>query len=148
MNSLFKTITGGSRQTQVESIAPFSSPMIVNKSSKIFIKDLELFMSIGILDEEKAEKQRVIVNVEMDVEPNKQWQKDEITDVVSYADVIDRVQMIASAEHTNLVETLAEKIVEAALSFPSVLNARVNVQKPDIIKSTQSVGAEIFAEKA
>ena len=148
MNSLFKTITGGSRQTQVESIAPFTSTMIVNKSSKIFIKDLDLMMSIGILDEEKADKQRVIVNIEMDVEPNTHWQKDEIGDVVSYVDVIERVQMIASAGHTNLVETLAEKIAEAALSFPSVLSARVNVQKPDIIKNTQSVGAEVFAEKA
>ncbi|MAZ75810.1 MAG: dihydroneopterin aldolase [Micavibrio sp.] len=146
MNSLFKTITGGSRQTQVESITPFSS-VVANKTSKIFIKDLELNMLIGVLDEEKTSKQRVIVNIEMDVEPNTQWQKDSISDVVSYADVIERVQMIANADHINLVETLVEKIAEATLSFPSVLSARVNVQKPDIISNTQSVGAEIFVEK-
>lgn len=147
MNSLFQTITGGTRQTQVESISPFSSTH-ANKKSKIFVKDLELEMFIGVLEEEKTSKQRVIINIEVEVEPNTQWQADNISDVVSYVDLIERTQMIADAGHINLVETFIEKIAEACLSFPSVLNARVNAQKPDIISNTQSVGAEIFVEKA
>lgn len=148
MNSLFKTITGGTGQAENENVSSMVPALAVNTCSKILIHDLELMMSIGVLDHEKVERQRVIVNVDLKVEPNKQWQKDEIADVVSYADMIERIEMIAAAGHINLVETFAERIGEAALSFPSVLSARINVQKPDIIKNTKSVGVEIFIDKA
>lgn len=144
MNSLFQTVTSRSEN---DDVVPFSSTK-TKKTSKIFIKDLELDMFIGILEEEKHSKQRVLVSVEMNVAPNEQWQKDSIDDVVSYADIIERIEMIANSGHINLVETFAEKIADACMSVNEVLNARISVQKPDIIDNASSVGVEIYQEKS
>ncbi|MEM9469745.1 MAG: dihydroneopterin aldolase [Pseudomonadota bacterium] len=140
MNSLFKNITCSSEDSQDE-VVPFSKAQ--KKTSRIVIRDLELNMFIGVLDKEKQKQQRVIVNVELDVEPNQHWQKDEISDVVSYADIIERIELIASKQHINLVETFAEKIAEICLSFSKVKIVRVSVSKPDIIDHAESVGVEI-----
>jgi 7,8-dihydroneopterin aldolase/epimerase/oxygenase len=53
------------------------------------------------------------------------------------------VEAILAAGHTNLVETLCEKIAQSCLTDKRVLSARVRVEKPDIIPNARSVGVEI-----
>ena len=146
MNTLFRTITNSALPEDNAFASPSSS--VVRKTSIIQINDLEISMLIGVLDTEKEEKQRVIVNIDAEVIPDEQWQKDDIDGVVSYVDIIERIQLIADSGHINLVETFVEKIIEACFSFAEIQSVNVSVQKPDILNNVASVGAEIYAERA
>jgi 7,8-dihydroneopterin aldolase/epimerase/oxygenase len=109
----------------------------------VFVRDLECMALIGIYDHEKVKPQRIIVNIDLSVQETDGPMDDEISHVVSYEIIAKKVEGILAEGHTNLVETLCEKIAQACLKDKRVLAARVRVEKPDIIPNARSVGVEI-----
>ena len=107
----------------------------------VFVRDLEINAYIGIYEQEKVKAQKVIVNIDLSVKEGSG--EDDISHVVSYEVVVKKVEAIVAAGHTNLVETLCEKIAESCLKDARVMAARVRVEKPDIIPNARSVGVEI-----
>jgi 7,8-dihydroneopterin aldolase/epimerase/oxygenase len=109
----------------------------------VFVRDLECLALIGIYDHEKQNAQRIIVNIDLSVQEADGPMADDISHVVSYEIIAKKVESIVAEGHTNLVETLCEKIAGACLKDKRVLAARVRVEKPDIIPNARSVGVEI-----
>jgi 7,8-dihydroneopterin aldolase/epimerase/oxygenase len=109
----------------------------------VFVRDLECMAFIGIYDHEKVKAQRIIVNIDLSVQETDGPMADDISHVVSYEIIAKKVESILEEGHTNLVETLCEKIAQACLKDKRVLAARVRVEKPDIIPNARSVGVEI-----
>jgi dihydroneopterin aldolase len=107
----------------------------------VFVRDLECAALIGIHEQEKVKRQRVIINIDLSVREGSG--DDDISHVVSYEVVVKKVEAILAAGHINLVETLCEKIAQSCLTDRRVLAARVRVEKPDIIANARSVGVEI-----
>jgi 7,8-dihydroneopterin aldolase/epimerase/oxygenase len=107
----------------------------------VFVRDLEILSSIGIYEQEKLKPQRIIVNIDLSVQEGSG--DDDISHVVSYEIIVKKVEAIIAEGHTNLVETLCEKIAAACLKDNRVMAARVRVEKPDIIPNARSVGVEI-----
>lgn len=145
MNTLFKTITSSqlapANERQGESSAVLSEEDAVDF---IFIRDLDVEMSVGILDHEKDEKQRVLINIELAVCANPNWVKDDIQNVVSYADVVEQIQKIAVGNHINLLENFAEKIAASCLKDKRVREISVQVEKTDIYDCAGGVGCQII----
>ncbi len=104
-------------------------------------------MLIGTLEHEINQKQRVIVDIELDVIPNTKWREDDLNNVVSYADIITDIELLAAQKHIHLVETFAEMIIEKCFENPKIVAATVGVQKPDIIDNVASVGVKITRSK-
>lgn len=113
----------------------------------VFVRDLELMALIGIYDHEKRDVQRIIVNIDLSVQEGDGPTDDDISHVVSYEIVVKKVEAIIAEGHTNLVETLCEKIAAACLRDKRVAAARVRVEKPDIIPNARSVGVEIERQR-
>ena len=109
----------------------------------VFVRDLEIMALIGIYDHEKVKPQRIIVNIDLSVHEADGPVTDEISHVVSYEIIAQKVEAIVAEGHVNLVETLAEKFAEACLRDKRVAAARVRIEKPDIIPNARSVGVEI-----
>ena len=146
MNKLFKTMTahGDVAANKNEDAANMPS---ASSHDRIFIRSLHIPMKIGVTDEERANKQEVIVNVVMEVSRNPSWQNDEITDVISYADVQAGIERIAAQKPYKLLETFVEIIADYCLSYDRALSASIRAEKPEIFKQTDSVGVEIFRAK-
>jgi dihydroneopterin aldolase len=67
-------------------------------------------------------------------------------DVFSYDIVVDTIRLILSRGHVDLVETLAERVADALLSYPRVCRVIARVEKLDVIEGR--VGIEITRERA
>jgi dihydroneopterin aldolase len=113
----------------------------------VFVRDLELMALIGIYEHEKRDPQRIIVNIDLSVKEGSGPKDDDISHVVSYEIVVKKVEAIIAEGHTNLVETLCEKIAASCLRDRRVVAARVRVEKPDIIPNARSVGVEIERQR-
>ncbi|MGH1378324.1 MAG: dihydroneopterin aldolase [Alphaproteobacteria bacterium] len=118
-------------------------PNTSSNTDKVFIKDLTIEMSAGIYDFEKQAKQRVIINVTMDVACNYGKPLESINEVISYEDVVNDIKEISSAKHYDLLEELAEQIAAECLKQEKIKTVHITIEKPDIIKDTASVGIEI-----
>jgi dihydroneopterin aldolase len=116
----------------------------------VFLRDLVLPASIGVLPHEHAARQRVRINVDLGVQDDGAQPysraavgRDELARVVDYALVAEQVRQIVAAGHVRLVETLAERIAEACLADPRIHLARIRVEKLDVYPDIAAVGVEI-----
>jgi dihydroneopterin aldolase len=114
----------------------------------VFIRDLELTCSIGIHDHEKQTPQRVVINLEMSVEKLDNPLSDNHENVVCYESVANQIRAMVLRGHINLVETMADDIVEICFGYARVFRVMVRVEKPDIMADATSVGIKIIRHRS
>jgi dihydroneopterin aldolase len=105
---------------------------------RVFVRDLVLPFRIGIYDYEHLAPQRVRVNADLLVEGAEA--DDDFDRVLNYETIVDGVRALARAGHINLLETLAERVMDLCLDDPRVLAARVAAEKLDVYPEAESVG--------
>jgi 7,8-dihydroneopterin aldolase/epimerase/oxygenase len=115
---------------------------------RLFLRDYEIFINIGIHDFEKKGEQRVLVNVDLYISLAESTpQHDRLEEVVDYdfirRSIFDRV----SRGHIHLQETLCDELLQAMLAHPKVWAARVSTEKPDVYPDCAAVGVEVFRLK-
>lgn len=110
---------------------------------RVFVRDLELMASVGVFEMEKRYEQRVVVSLDLWVVDDYDGRSDALSAVLDYGAVVAGVRAIVETGHTNLIETLAERIAAAALADARVVSAVVRLEKPDIVPGCRSVGIEI-----
>lgn len=113
----------------------------------VFVRDLRLDALIGVYAEEKAEVQPVVINIDLTVKENLTTSEDDLTNVVCYETVVNKVKAILAQGHINLVETLAERVATRCLEDQRVEAARVRIEKLNPIAEAASVGVEIERTK-
>ena len=110
----------------------------------IVIDDLRLRFFIGVHEHEKRARQEVSITIHMFVPESAAPPSDDLTDYVSYADIVDKLKKrAASKRHINLVETLAEEVAALALADARVASVIVDVRKTEIIPEAKGVGVII-----
>jgi dihydroneopterin aldolase len=109
----------------------------------VFVRDLEIVASVGLLEHEKRYEQRIVVSVELAVRDDYDGVSDRLGDVLDYGKVVDDIVRLVQSGHVNLIETLAERIATQCLADTRVERVRVRIEKPEILPSCRSVGIEI-----
>ncbi|WP_114391743.1 dihydroneopterin aldolase [Oleisolibacter albus] len=108
----------------------------------IFLRNFALPTSIGIHAFEKAAPQRLLVNIELFLRPQR-LERDEIDDVLDYDVLRRQIADLAGSRHWNLQETLLDRIAALCLDPPMVLGVRVSTEKPDVYPDCEAVGLEV-----
>lgn len=115
---------------------------------RIFLRNIEINMNIGVHDFEKLAPQRVIVNVDLYASLGKTTPKaDELAEVVDYDFVRNTIVQTISKGHIQLQETLCDEIITRMLQHPLVMAVRVSTEKPDVYDDCQGVGVEVYATR-
>jgi len=112
---------------------------------RVFIRRLEVQARLGVYPQEVV-PQRVLIDVELLVADEYAPHgvgPDRLDRVVDYAAVADAARRTATAGHTRLAETLAERIAMAALADERIRAVRVTVEKPDIVEDVAGVGVTV-----
>jgi dihydroneopterin aldolase len=115
---------------------------------RLFLRDYEVWINIGVHDFEKKGEQRVKINVDLYVPLAESTPRhDELDEVLDY-DFIRREIMARVAQgHIHLQETLADDVLARMLAHPKVRAARVATEKPDVYPDCDAVGCEVFKMK-
>ncbi|MFM8769066.1 MAG: dihydroneopterin aldolase [Rubrivivax sp.] len=115
---------------------------------RLFLRDYEVWINIGVHDFEKKGEQRVKINVDLYVPLAESTPRhDELAEVLDY-DFIRREIMARVAQgHIHLQETLADDVLARMLAHPKVRAARVATEKPDVYPDCDAVGCEVFRMK-
>ena len=124
-----------------------SHPSLIH-CRRLFLKDYEVYINIGVHDFEKRVEQRVIFNVEIYVplELNTPM-KDRLEEVLDYDFIRKTIIERVKRGHIHLQETLCDEIVTAILEHPNVIAVRVSTAKPDVYPDCEAVGVEVFKMK-
>ena len=119
----------------------------LQQARRIFLRNFEVRMSLGLHSHEKAARQRVLVSVELHLDPAARIERDSIKETVDYDFLREAILELAQSGHFHLQETFCERLLEICLARSKVLAARVSSEKPDVYPDCAGVGFEIFGVK-
>lgn len=105
----------------------------------VSIVEIEVLCSIGLHDFERAEKQRVLIDVEVRLDAEREPTADTVDDTLDYDQVRDTVIAIAEDRHYDLQETLARRVFDAITAMRDVTGVMVQTQKPDVYPNCRTV---------
>ena len=101
----------------------------------------------GVLDEERHDGQRFIVDVELDLEHEQAARTDEIEEAVDYRRVVARVREVSDARAYHLLEAFSAALADALLEDFPVSAVRVRVRKPDVVLDPPVEFAAVSVER-
>jgi D-erythro-7,8-dihydroneopterin triphosphate epimerase len=112
-------------------------------TDRILIQDLHLRTIIGINDEERTDRQDVLINLIVETDTRAAGNSDEIADAVNYRTLTKEIIELVETSRFLLVERLAEEIARLCLSDVRVERVSVTVEKPQALRFARSVGVSI-----
>ncbi len=110
---------------------------------RILISGLAARCIIGVNEEERREKQDVLINITLYADLSKACQSDQFEDTVDYRSIKKKIVKMVEESRYYLIEALAEEVAQICLSDPKVLEANVRVEKPSALRFARTVGVEI-----
>jgi D-erythro-7,8-dihydroneopterin triphosphate epimerase len=114
---------------------------------RIIIRDLRVRCIIGINDEERREKQDVIINIAIYADLSKAGKSDQTLDTIDYRALKKNILNMVEASHYFLIEALAQAIADLSLQNPAVEEVTVSVDKPYALRFARSVAVEITRKR-
>jgi dihydroneopterin aldolase len=84
----------------------------------------------GVYPTERRDGQEFVVDLTLTLDTADAAASDDVADTVHYGEVAEEVAEIVAGPPVALLETLAERIAQAALRRPRVRSATVTVHKP------------------
>jgi dihydroneopterin aldolase/D-erythro-7,8-dihydroneopterin triphosphate epimerase len=111
-------------------------------SDHIQIKDLLLRTIIGLNEEERRDKQDVLINITLYTD-HARARADNIDDVVNYRTIAKQTIELVEASRFRLVEKLGLEIANVCLSDARVERVVVTVEKPGSLRFVRSVGVTV-----
>ena len=115
---------------------------------RLFLRDYEVRINIGVHDFEKRGEQRVVINVDLYIPLSASTPRaDRLEEVVDYDFIRSRIAARVQRGHIHLQETLVDDVLRAMLAHPRVRAACVSTAKPDVYPDCAAVGVEVFGIK-
>jgi dihydroneopterin aldolase len=97
---------------------------------EITLTGLTVFGYHGVFDFERRQGQEFTIDLTLQVPLAAAAASDDVADTVHYGELADRVAAIVAGVPVNLIETLAQRIADAALDDARVAAVTVTVHKP------------------
>ncbi|MGE5622403.1 MAG: dihydroneopterin aldolase [Bacillota bacterium] len=112
---------------------------------RLFLRNYEVMINIGVHDFEKKGEQRVLVNVDLFIPLAESTPKeDHLYEVVDYDFMRDTIARRMARGHIHLQETLCDDVAREMLAHPKVRAVRVSTEKPDVYPDCDAVGVEVI----
>jgi 7,8-dihydroneopterin aldolase/epimerase/oxygenase len=128
-------------------LSSLSHPGLID-CRRLFLRNYEVQINIGVHEFEKKGEQRVLINVDLFIPLALSTPHgDQLHEVVDYDFMRDTIAKRMALGHIHLQETLCDDVAAAMLAHPKVRAVRVSTEKPDVYPDCQSVGVEVFRIK-
>ena len=115
---------------------------------RLFLRNYEVMINIGVHEFEKKGEQRVLINVDLYVPLALSTPvQDKLHEVLDYDFIRSSIASRMARGHIHLQETLADDVLKLMLAHPRVRAARVSTEKPDVYADCDAVGCEVFGMK-
>ena len=113
----------------------------------VLIKDFFINEIIGIHKHEKINKQKIIFNIVIDVNQNTCPNDNDLTSVVDYEKITNKLKDLVKNKNYNFLESLAEDSFQKIFEDKRIDAVKIKIEKPDAILDASSVGIEVFKNR-
>ena len=113
----------------------------------VLIKDFIIYEIIGIHKNEKINKQKIIFNIVINVNQNIYPDENDLSSIVDYEKITNKLKKLAENKKYNFLESLAEDSFREIFADKRINSVKIKIEKPDAIVNAQSVGVEVFKSR-
>ena len=119
-------------------------------ADRIALIGLQLGAGIGVYEHEQGVEQRLIVDVELEVQGLSQVAAtDALAATIDYDEVAEICREVVRSRHHNLIETVAEKIAGRVVELDARIGqVTVRVEKPGAVAGARTVRVEITRKRS
>ena len=115
-------------------------------ADRILVIDLAGHCIIGVNEEERREKQEVIINLALETDLALPCRSDRFEDTIDYRALKKRILARVEDSDFRLLEALAQAVAEVCLADAMIRRVRVRVEKPGALRFARSVAVEIVRD--
>lgn len=110
----------------------------------IFIEGLEIETIIGVYEQERDIKQKVVLDIEMTLPESDAASSDDLRHTVDYDAVSKLVTSYVIDTQYQLIESLAEQVASLVLGAFATDSLKLKLSKPGAVKNAKAVGLIIL----
>jgi 7,8-dihydroneopterin aldolase/epimerase/oxygenase len=114
----------------------------------VLIKNFIIHEIIGIHKHEKINKQKIIFNIVIDVNQRVLPNENDLSSIVDYEKITNKIKNLAKNKNYNFLESLAEDSFKEIFEDNRINSVKIKIEKPDAIKNADSVGVEVFKSRS
>lgn len=133
----------GETMSSADDLSGMVPAAIKVRQQRILIDAIEVMADIGFHDFEVGVPQRLLVSVELWIDPPVPPADDDPARAWDYDVVVQTVRSLATARRYNLQETLIHAIFARVASLHGISALKVSSTKPDVYPDASGVGVEI-----
>lgn len=111
--------------------------------NRIHIEQLKVMASIGCDDFEQHIQQPLYFDVSFECDFTQLAKSDSLTDTIDYTSVCDTIEQVVGQKHYNLIEHLAQTVVDTLTSRLQLKKVTLRLSKPTAIKNAKTVAVSI-----
>lgn len=97
--------------------------------ANISIVDLEVFLRVGVSDEERAQPQRLLLSVDMELDISSAAMSDRLSRTIDYYNVAQQLLKYGEGRSWKLIERLTSEVADEVLSQFQPQSVTVEVKK-------------------
>lgn len=112
-------------------------------SDWVFVHGLKVDAVIGVFDWERRLRQRLVLDLDMQLDTSAAGQSDDLRQTVDYAAVSQRLIAFVQSSRYELIESLAETVAHIVLQDFAVQTVKLRVCKPGAVLQADTVGVVI-----
>ncbi len=111
------------------------------------IKNLRVRTLVGIFDWEQEKKQEITINIAIHFDGTKAEKTDDINDTIDYKTLRNQLVDYVEINSFSLIEKIAGDVANIILSHPLTERAIVEIDKPHVLRFSDSVSVIVDKEK-
>lgn len=109
----------------------------------IQIKNLETECIIGINENERLQKQKLLISIDLLIDAQKAIEGDDIKHTVDYKKLTEEIFSQIPKTHFFLLESLADFIADLCIKYPHAVSVSVEISKPNVIPNTEKISVHL-----
>jgi 7,8-dihydroneopterin aldolase/epimerase/oxygenase len=113
----------------------------------VLIKDFIIYEIIGIHNHEKVNKQKIVFNIVINVNQNITPDENDLSSIVDYEKITNKLENLANNKKYNFLESLAEDSFNEIFADKRINSVKIKIEKPNAIANANSVGIEVFKSR-
>ena len=102
----------------------------MDTTDRITLTGVRAFGYHGVYPDEKREGQEFVVDAALSLSLRRAAETDDVVDTVHYGELAERLVAVVEGEPVDLIETLAQRLADAALDDARVDAVTITVHKP------------------
>ena len=109
----------------------------------IFIEALSVEAIIGVYEQERTNKQPLLIDIEMQYDAQQASLSDNLRYALDYHKISNDIHAFVAASNYYLIEALAQAIADRILINPLVTTVDIKISKPQALDKASNVGIRL-----